>query len=84
MIKDWIINWLEKNSNVTKEIIKKNLNENYFNQGWVDSFTFINFISDLEEHFQITFTNSEFQDKNFSTINGLTEIIKIKKNNETV
>lgn len=77
-IKNWIIDWFEKNSTATKTDIENNPEENYFNTGWIDSFAFINFISDIEEKFKISFSNDEFQNRDFATINGLTKIIKGK------
>jgi len=75
-VKDWIINWFESNSDLSKEDIKNNLNVDYLAEGWVDSFKFVSFITELEDTFKITFSNDEFQNKAFSTINGLTKIIE--------
>lgn len=79
-IREWIINWFEKNSTATRNDIESKQEENYFNTGWIDSFAFINFISDIEENFKISFSNDEFQDRDFATINGLVKIIKGKLN----
>lgn len=79
-IKECLINWFVENSDFAKEVIENNLNENYFEQQWIDSFSFINFISDLEEKFGISFSNEEFQNREFATINGLVLIIKGKLN----
>lgn len=79
-VKNWLIDWFVENSNFTKNIIEENTDKNYFEQQWIDSFLFINFISDLEEKFEISFSNSEFQNREFATINGLTAIIKGKLN----
>jgi acyl carrier protein len=45
----------------------------------MDSFKFINFITALEKQFDISFDNEAFQKVEFKTINGLSEIIKSKK-----
>lgn len=79
-IKEWIIDWFTKNSDVEKDEIEKNLDENYMLKGWIDSLTFVNFITDLETHFNITFLNDEFQNRSFATINGLTKILEDKLN----
>ena len=75
-IKNWIIDWFEKNSTATKTDIENNQEENYYNTGWIDSFAFINFISDIEEKLKISFSNDEFQNRDFETIKGLAKIIK--------
>jgi acyl carrier protein len=80
----WLIKWFVSNSNTSEEEIKKNLMNNYFENGWIDSFKFIKFIADIEDFFKVTFSNDEFQNRNFATIYGLTKIIKskIKKRDE--
>ena len=78
-IKSWFFDWFEKNTLAKKDEISKNLDENYFDNGWLDSFKFIELINDVEQEFQILFSNDEFQNRKFSSINGLTEIIKRKK-----
>jgi acyl carrier protein len=80
MIKDWIIEWVSTNSNVSKSKIVENTNANYFERQWLDSFTFINFITDIEKEFKISFSNEEFQNRDFATIDGLIKIIESKIN----
>lgn len=77
-IKEWVINWFLINSNATQNNIKNNLNENYLETGWIDSLQFVSFISDIENEFKIRFDNDEFQNKEFSNISGLSELIKEK------
>ena len=79
-IKNSIVNWFLKNSNVNKEDIEKNFNSNYLEVGWIDSLQFVSFISDIENKFKIRFQNDEFQNKKFASINGLTELIEKKMN----
>lgn len=79
-IEDWIISWFEKNTDVKKDEIRNILYENYFERGGIDSLKFIEFITDIEYAFKIQFSNDEFQNRMFSTINGLCKIIESKKN----
>jgi len=78
--KDWIINWFEENTDLNKEEIEKNISENYFAKGWIDSLKFISFITDIEGNFNIRFSNEEFQNRSFSTIEGMSKIIQGKVN----
>ena len=78
MTKEWIINWFIKNSSLTEVQVRENTSANYFEQHWLDSFEFINFVTDLEEQFSISFSNDEFQNRNFATIDGLAKIIEEK------
>ena len=79
-VEEWLIQWFKKNTNLDESDIIKNLNENYFLRNWIDSLKFIEIITDIEEHFVISFTNDEFQNRIFSTLTGLTRIIKGKIN----
>jgi len=80
MVKKWIIDWFAENSAINTEEIKLKTSESYFENQWLDSYAFINFVSDIEKEFSISFSNDEFQDRKFSTIDGLTEIIEEKIN----
>lgn len=76
--KIWLINWFEKNSLSSNANIKNNLEQNYFENGWIDSLKFIELVTQIEEEFCIRFSNDEFQSRKFSTIEGLTNIIERK------
>lgn len=82
-IKTWIIDWFVRNTAVKQDEILKNLHEDYFSKGWIDSLKFISFITDLEDKFNIVFSNDEFQNRTFATINGLTQIMENKINGKT-
>lgn len=79
-IKGLIIKWFEENSELIKSKIEQNLEKNYLLLGWIDSLKFVSFVSFLEESFKIRFSNDEFQNPEFSTINGIVNIIKEKLN----
>ncbi|MCM1213721.1 MAG: acyl carrier protein [Lachnospiraceae bacterium] len=72
----WIIDWMASNSGVSEEEISKNSAANYFDKEYIDSFAFIMFISEIEETFDMTFDNEQFEDRAFSTIDGLAECIE--------
>ncbi|MGD0534562.1 MAG: acyl carrier protein [Methanoregula sp.] len=74
----WILIWFEKNTTVQKDEILAGTGESYFEKGWIDSFQFIEFVSSIEEEYGISFSNDEFQDRKFSTIEGLAQIIRRK------
>ncbi|MBU1083865.1 MAG: phosphopantetheine-binding protein [Candidatus Omnitrophota bacterium] len=75
-ISTWLIRWFENNAGMSGQDIENNIDTNYFEKGWIDSFKFIAFIMDIENNFGIRFSNDEFQDKGFSTIKGLAGIIR--------
>jgi len=77
-ISAWIIRWFVDYSPVDEEEIRSGLSENYLEKGWIDSFRFILFISQIEKHFSVSFSNDEFQNRSFATVAGLAEIIRRK------
>lgn len=78
-IKEYVISWFIENSICTEVEVSEHLESNYFEMGWIDSLQFIQFVTDLESKFSITFDNSEFQDRAFATISGLCDIILQKQ-----
>jgi len=77
-VKDWIIEWFSKKSDIEKSEIEKNIHEDYLVKCWIDSLKFVELITDIENHFNIKFSNDEFQDRVFSTVFGLVQHIETK------
>jgi acyl carrier protein len=77
-IRGWLSSWFLKNTNIAEGEIEECSSKSYFELGLIDSLKFISFISDLEGHFDIQFSNDEFQDRDFSTMNGLVDIVSKK------
>jgi acyl carrier protein len=72
---DWLIEWFATNSPADKDEALAHLDDNYFDLGWIDSFQFMLFLVDIEEHFAISLDNEAFEDRAFATIKGLSRII---------
>lgn len=70
-IKSWLVDYFKEKS--SKESFS--LDDNFFEQGLIDSFDVIVLIDDVEVNFSITLNEHHFQDRRFSTISGLAEII---------
>ncbi|MBI5227916.1 hypothetical protein HY988_04985 [Candidatus Micrarchaeota archaeon] len=79
-IRNWLIEWFLKNTSLTRNQIETKTSDNYFDKGWIDSFKFISLVSDIETIFNINFLNDDFQDRSFSSIEGLALIIKRRTN----
>ena len=77
LIEQWIEKWFAQKSSE----IKLDMNDNFFEKGAIDSFGIMELIIELESHYEITFTQEEFQDNRFSNIQGLSEIIHGKIGN---
>lgn len=76
---EWIVNWFVENRGIPIGEINTHLDDNYFEMGYIDSFAFIMLISEIEEDLHISFDNDAFQDRSFSTINGLAKALEIYK-----
>ncbi len=81
--KTWIIQWMSNNCGVSQEEISKNTAVNFFDQEYIDSFAFIMFIGEIEEVFGVTFDNEQFEDRAFSTIDGLAQCIEKNRKDRT-
>lgn len=75
-VQEWLIKWFVENAGADREELYKNISENYFQLGYIDSFAFITLIGDIEDQFSIEFENDQFEDRSFSTIKGMTTIIE--------
>lgn len=76
-IRKWIQEWFLENSNVNEE--DYDVNENYIEQGWIDSFQFLDLISEVEEHFNIAFSDEDFEKIELLTAKGMEQIVFVKK-----
>jgi acyl carrier protein len=79
---NWVIDWFERNTTASRQELLDAISKSYFDLGWVDSLKFVSFIMDIEQNFNINFSNHEFQDRDFSTIQGLAMIINSHLENE--
>ena len=66
---------------ITKWILKESsekpkLEQNFLNDNIIDSFKFISLVVFCEKKFKIKFDSDDVQNKNFSTIKVLSELIK--------
>ncbi len=76
---EWIMDWFESNTEADRNELESNIDSNYFEKGYIDSFEFINLIGDIEDTFGVQFSNDQFEDRTFSTISGLARIIEAVK-----
>ena len=76
--KKWLPDWFERNTAISLKEIQEKSALNYLEQGWIDSLKFITLITEIEEHFDIVFSNDEFQNRAFGTLDGLAEAVKGK------
>jgi D-alanine--poly(phosphoribitol) ligase subunit 2 len=70
-IQQKLLSWFEQQSGQT-DIDQE---ANYFETGLIDSFDVIMLMDYCESEFGVVFSESQFEDRRFSTILGLVEII---------
>jgi len=69
----WLKAWVFRNEDEIRDIAE---DQNYFEQGLVDSFGLMELIVAVENQFSIKFLEKHYQDERFSTLKGLAEIIQ--------
>ena len=78
-IREWLIDWFSKHSSLSVAELEAVSANDYLKQGIIDSFAFVMLISDIDDEFDIAFTNEDFLDPRFPTIDGLTAMINERK-----
>lgn len=78
-IEAWIMNWFQDKSPDTN----LDINDNYFEKNAIDSFGIMELITDIETHYEITFSQDDFQDLRFANIEGLSSILMEKIGNSS-
>ena len=73
-IKADIMDWLTRNTAVSRGEIISQADQNYLAKGWIDSFKFISLIGLLEEKYKITYSGGDLRQVEFTTVNGLARI----------
>lgn len=78
-IKEWLIEWFCNHSSLSAAELEAASKEDYLKKGIIDSFSFVMLISDIDDEYDIAFTNEDFLDPRFPSIDGLTEMIQERK-----
>lgn len=76
MEKDFVRDWFVQRGAVTQEEMDHAMDQNYLEQGWIDSFGFLELIETCEQKFKMTFSDDDFSDEKIFTVSGLIEILK--------
>lgn len=72
--KIWLIDWFTRHA----PHIALSPEDNFFSAGAIDSLGVIELIEDMEQAYSVHFSQDDFQDQRFSSIDGLAEILKEK------
>jgi D-alanine--poly(phosphoribitol) ligase subunit 2 len=75
---EWLRQWFSERS----PDVQLSSDDNYYEKKAIDSFGIIELIEEVEDSFQIDFSDHDFQDHRFSTIGGLANMISEKMTDE--
>lgn len=71
----WLIEIFERRGPIPGDTSEEKLKVDFFAAKLIDSLGVIEIITEIEEELEIRFTETDFQDRRFSTIGGLGEIV---------
>lgn len=74
-IKEWLITWFSQHSSLNVAELEAASKDDYLKKGIIDSFSFVMLVSDIDDEYEVAFTNEDFLDPRFPTISGLAEMI---------
>lgn len=77
--KEWIIDWFKTHSSESADVIEQAIKENYMEIGLIDSFGFVQMLSDIDDEFDVMFVNEDFLNPEFQTIEGIAKMIDERK-----
>ena len=61
------------------EDLEDRLDEDYLENGFIDSLDLVSFITELEERFDTRFTSNELESQQFRTLAGVAELLDGKE-----
>jgi len=79
-IQSWLEQWFIDKAKIDRTAIgghgKKSLFDiDYFEAGWLTSMEVVEFVTEIEQHFSMQFSDRDLQDSRFVTIAGLAALI---------
>ena len=78
-VRKWLIDWFSNHSSLSASELEVASKDDYLKRGIIDSFAFVTLISDIDDEYDITFTNEDFLEPRFSSIDGLAAMISERK-----
>ncbi len=77
-VKEFVLNYfVNKTDKLSDELL---CDVSYFDESYIDSLGIFELISTLEDKYDFEFTDDDFQNRDFVTINGISKIIEKKIN----
>lgn len=76
---EWMIRFLSKKNTLDGIAHDELITCNLFERGLIDSMGVMTLVMELESEFEIMFTPDDFQDRRFSSVQGLFELMAEKQ-----
>jgi acyl carrier protein len=76
-VKDFVLGYIQKEYSIDESV--DILSMNYVEAGYIDSLALVKFIAEIEDEFNIIFTDDELADPSFRIVGDLIAIIERKQ-----
>jgi acyl carrier protein len=79
-VQEWLTDWFVSRAKIGKEATGNQARESllavdYFEAGWLTSMEVVEFVTEIEQRFNMQFSDRDLQDPRFVTIAGVAELI---------
>lgn len=74
-VEKWLSDWFVSRGKIAAIATESFLATDYFEAGWLTSMEVVEFVTEIEQRFEVQFSDRDLQDPRFVTIAGLTELI---------
>lgn len=78
-VEKWLIGWFVNRGKLERDILEKQpdalRNADYFDAGWLTSLEVVEFVTEIEQEFDMQFSDRDLQDQRFVSITGLAGLI---------
>lgn len=79
MCKEYILKWLQEELSICIDNQEDFCKSNYLESGLIDSMGFVQLIAEIEDYFEITMTEEDFENPELMTIYGLINLVEEKQ-----
>jgi acyl carrier protein len=75
IVENWLTGWFVARAKIRKNAPETLRVTNYFDAGWLTSMEVVEFVTEIEQRFDLQFSERDLQDQRFVTIAGLADLI---------
>jgi acyl carrier protein len=75
IVENWLTDWFVARAKIRKNAPETLRVTNYFDAGWLTSMEVVEFVTEIEQRFDLQFSERDLQDQRFVTIAGLADLI---------